>query len=119
MHSFYISLNRVQKIFHARIEVKNVVKQALIKATIEDAYSDGAEFIYEGGQLGYKTTITNVSDETLTNVVVTSKLPEGTKLDEYEETRVFLINSDGEETKKEVEIENDKIICKIKEETKS
>ncbi len=96
-------------------EVKNVVKQALIKATIEDAYSDGAEFIYEGGQLGYKTTITNVSDETLTNVVVTSKLPEGTKLDEYEETRVFLINSDGEETKKEVEIENDKIICKIKE----
>lgn len=97
------------------VEVKNVVKQALIKATIEDAYSDGAEFIYEGGQLGYKTTITNVSDETLTNVVVTSKLPEGTKLDEYEETRVFLINSDGEETKKEVEIENDKIICKIKE----
>lgn len=96
-------------------EVKNVVKQALIKATIEDAYSDGAEFIYEGGQLGYKTTITNVSDETLTNVVITSKLPEGTKLDEYEETRVFLINSDGEETKKEVEIENDKIICKIKE----
>lgn len=97
------------------VEVKNVVKQALIKATIEDAYSDGAEFIYEGGQLGYKTTITNVSDETLTNVVITSKLPEGTKLDEYEETRVFLINSDGEETKKEVEIENDKIICKIKE----
>ena len=36
-------------------------------------------------------------------------MPEGTKLDEYEETRVFLINSDGEETKKEVEIENDKI----------
>lgn len=97
------------------VEVKNVVKQALIKATIEDAYSDGVEFIYEGGQLGYKTTITNVSDETLTNVVITSKLPEGTKLDEYEETRVFLINSDGEETKKEVEIENDKIICKIKE----
>lgn len=66
------------------VEVKNVVKQALIKATIEDAYSDGAEFIYEGGQLGYKTTITNVSDETLTNVVVTSKLPEGTKLDTKE-----------------------------------
>lgn len=74
-------------------EVKNVVKKALIKATIEDAYNDGAEFIYEGGQLGYKTTITNVSDETLTNVVVTSKLPEGTKIDtkeigvyKYEET---------------------------------
>jgi len=66
------------------VEVKNVVKQALIKATIEDAYSDGAEFIYEGGQLGYKTTITNVSDETLTNVVVTSKLPEGTKLNTKE-----------------------------------
>ncbi len=66
------------------VEVKNVVKQALIKATIEDAYSDGAEFIYEGGQLGYKTTITNVSDETLTNVVITSKLPEGTKLDTKE-----------------------------------
>ena len=64
------------------VEVKNVVKQALIKATIEDAYSDGAEFIYEGGQLGYKTTITNVSDETLTNVVVTSKLPEGTKIND-------------------------------------
>ncbi|MGN1302406.1 MAG: hypothetical protein ACI4VO_01960, partial [Clostridia bacterium] len=59
------------------VEVKNVVKQALITAKIEDAYSDGAEFIYEGGQLGYKTTITNVSDETLTNVVITSKLPEG------------------------------------------
>lgn len=66
------------------VEVKNVVKQALIKATIEDAYSDGAEFIYEGGQLGYKTTITNVSDETLTNVVITSKLPEGTKLNTKE-----------------------------------
>ena len=65
-------------------EVKNVIKQALIKATIEDAYSDGAEFIYEGGQLGYKTTITNVSDETLTNVVITSKLPEGTKLNTKE-----------------------------------
>lgn len=66
------------------VEVKNVVKQALIKATIEDAYSDGAEFIYEGGQLGYKTTITNVSDKTLTNVVITSNLPEGTKLDTKE-----------------------------------
>ena len=65
-------------------EVKNVIKQALIKATIEDAYSDGAEFIYEGGQLGYKTTISNVSDETLTNVVITSKLPEGTKLNTKE-----------------------------------
>lgn len=70
------------------VEVKNVVKQALIKATIEDAYSDGAEFIYEGGQLGYKTTITNVSDETLTNVVVTSKLPEGTV--EYKEAKIYI-----------------------------
>ena len=51
------------------VEVKNVVKQALIKATIEDAYSDGAEFIYEGGQLGYKTTITNGNEnEVMFNV---------------------------------------------------
>lgn len=78
------------------VEVKNVVKQALIKATIEDAYSDGAEFIYEGGQLGYKTTITNVSDETLTNVVITSKLPEGTKLDENEELSAILFEGDTE-----------------------
>ena len=69
-------------------EVKNVVKKALIKATIEDAYSDGAEFIYEGGQLGYKTTITNVSDETLTNVVITSKLPEG--IVEYKEAKIYI-----------------------------
>lgn len=90
-------------------EVKNVVKQALIKATIEDAYSDGAEFIYEGGQLGYKTTITNVSDETLTNVVVTSKLPEGTKLDENNESYICVLNDqivkvDIKEEKKENEI---------------
>ncbi len=78
------------------VEVKNVVKQALIKATIEDAYSDGAEFIYEGGQLGYKTTITNVSDETLTNVVITSKLPEGTKLNENEELSAILFEGDTE-----------------------
>ena len=63
------------------VEVKNTVKQALITAEIEDAYSDGAEFIYEGGQLGYKTTITNISDETLTNVVITNRLPEGVKID--------------------------------------
>lgn len=91
------------------VEVKNVVKQALIKATIEDAYSDGAEFIYEGGQLGYKTTITNVSDETLTNVVVTSKLPEGTKLDENNESYICVLNDqivkvDIKEEKKENEI---------------
>lgn len=90
-------------------EVKNVVKQALIKATIEDAYSDGAEFIYEGGQLGYKTTITNVSDETLTNVVITSKLPEGTKLDENNESYICVLNDqivkvDIKEEKKENEI---------------
>ena len=78
------------------VEVKNVVKQALIKATIEDAYSDGAEFIYEGGQLGYKTTITNVSDKTLTNVVITSKLPEGTKLNENEELSAILFEGDTE-----------------------
>ena len=70
------------------VEVKNVVKQALIKATIEDAYSDGAEFIYEGGQLGYKTTITNV--------VITSKLPEGTKLNENEELSAILFEGDTE-----------------------
>ena len=91
------------------VEVKNVVKQALIKATIEDAYSDGAEFIYEGGQLGYKTTITNVSDETLTNVVITSKLPEGTKLDENNESYICVLNDqivkvDIKEEKKENEI---------------
>ncbi len=91
-------------------EVKNVVKKALIKATIEDAYNDGAEFIYEGGQLGYKTTITNVSDETLTNVVVTSKLPEGTKIDENNESYICVLNDkivdiDIKETKKENEIQ--------------
>ena len=64
-----------------KIEVKNLVKQALIATKIEDIYNDGAEFIYEGGQLGYKTTITNISDETLTNVVITSKLPEGVTID--------------------------------------
>lgn len=77
-------------------EVKNTVKQALITAKIEDAYSDGAEFIYEGGQLGYKTTITNISDETLTNVVITSKLPEGTKLNEDEEISAILFEENGE-----------------------
>ena len=78
------------------VEVKNVVKQALITAKIEDAYSDGAEFIYEGGQLGYKTTIINISDETLTNVVITSKLPEGTKLNENEELSAILFEGDTE-----------------------
>lgn len=92
-------------------EVKNVVKQALIKATIEDAYSDGAEFIYEGGQLGYETTITNVSDETLTNVVITSKLPEGTRLNESKESMAYLFKVDNKETGEKkvinsIEIEN-------------
>lgn len=87
-------------------EVKNVVKKALIKATIEDAYNDGAEFIYEGGQLGYKTTITNVSDETLTNVVVTSKLPENSELNKITinafdlQEQAFI---DSKEIKKEIE----------------
>lgn len=93
------------------VEVKNVVKQALIKATIEDAYSDGAEFIYEGGQLGYETTITNVSDETLTNVVITSKLPEGTRLNESKESMAYLFKVDNKETGEKkvinsIEIEN-------------
>ena len=92
-------------------EVKNVVKQALIKATIEDVYSDGAEFIYEGGQLGYETTITNVSDETLTNVVITSKLPEGTRLNESKESMAYLFKVDNKETGEKkvinsIEIEN-------------
>jgi uncharacterized repeat protein (TIGR01451 family) len=95
------------------VEVKNVVKQALIKATIEDAYSDGVEFIYEGGQLGYKTTITNVSDETLTNVVITSKLPEGTKINEERNNVAFLIKNDVEEVEKTIKNENNEITCEI------
>ncbi|MGN1271302.1 MAG: SdrD B-like domain-containing protein [Clostridia bacterium] len=92
-------------------EVKNTVKQALITAKIEDAYSDGAEFIYEGGQLGYETTITNVSDETLTDVVIVSKLPEGTKLNESKEIMAYLFKIDNKGTKdkeviRSIEIEN-------------
>lgn len=103
-------------------EVKNVVKKPLIKATIEDAYDDGAEFIYEGGQLGYKTTITNMSDETLTNVVVTSKLPEGTKIDENKESLAYLfeIKDNDLTNKKEIEKvtlenENGEVKCSISE----
>lgn len=101
------------------VEVKNVVKQALIKATIEDAYSDGAEFIYEGGQLGYKTTITNVSDETLTNVVITIKLPEKAELNKTVVTALDVKKQEFievETIKKEIEKNNVKIaIPEIKE----
>ena len=101
------------------VEVKNLVKQALIKATIEDAYSDGAEFIYEGGQLGYKTTITNVSDETLTNVVITIKLPEKAELNKTVVTALDVKKQEFievETIKKEIEKNNVKItIPEIKE----
>lgn len=101
------------------VEVKNVVKQALIKATIEDAYSDGAEFIYEGGQLGYETTITNVSDETLTNVVITIKLPEKAELNKTVVTALDVKKQEFievETIKKEIEKNNVKIaIPEIKE----
>ena len=101
------------------VEVKNVVKQALIKATIEDAYSDGVEFIYEGGQLGYKTTITNISDETLTNVVVTIKLPEKAELNKTVVTALDVKKQEFievETIKKEIEKNNVKItIPEIKE----
>ena len=97
------------------VEVKNVVKQALIKATIEDAYSDGAEFIYEGGQLGYKTTITNVSDETLTNVVVTSKLPEGTKLNEDADNITMKYGENNQKIEMEGPDEENLIKCIVNE----
>lgn len=96
-------------------EVKNVVKQALIKATIEDAYSDGAEFIYEGGQLGYKTTITNVSDETLTNVVITSKLPEGTKLNEDADNITMKYGENNQKIEMEGPDEENLIKCIVNE----
>ena len=92
------------------VELKNVVKKALIKAKIEDIYDDGAEFIYEGGQLGYKTTITNISDETLTNVAITSKLPEGTKFNENNENYICVL--DGKIV--EVEINEEKTENEIK-----
>lgn len=97
------------------VEVKNVVKQALIKATIEDAYSDGAEFIYEGGQLGYETTITNVSDETLTNVVITSKLPEGTKLNEDADNIAMKYGENNQKIEMEGPDEENSIKCIVNE----
>lgn len=97
------------------VEVKNVIKQALIKATIEDAYSDGAEFIYEGGQLGYETTITNVSDETLTNVVVTSKLPEGTKLNEDADNIAMKYGENNQKIEMEGPDEENSIKCIVNE----
>lgn len=97
------------------VEVKNIIKQALIKATIEDAYSDGAEFIYEGGQLGYETTITNVSDETLTNVVVTIKLPEGTKLNEDADNIAMKYGENNQKIEMEGPDEEDSIKCIVNE----
>ena len=95
------------------VEVKNVIKKSLIIAKIEDAYMDDAKVICEGGQLGYKTTVTNMSDETLTNVVVTIKLPERAELNKVS-VSVFNLEDqefiEAEGIKKETEKNNVKVV---------
>ena len=95
-----------------QVTIKNTVKQALIEAKVEDVYTDGAEFIYENGQLGYKTTIKNISDQTLTNVVVTNELPEGVTLNKDEETSAYIIKEESNE-KIELQERDNQIICTI------
>lgn len=58
--------------------ITNTVKKAEIIVDIADYYGDGAN-IYENGQLKYKTTIENVSNQDIKNIEIISNIPEGTK----------------------------------------